>query len=178
LSAVVPRTPYHHQSTLPVPGSNQPIVTPSRAGRILEAGITAFAATTGAILAFGHSRGGALLPFTTVGRRVVREVTLPIVGDATVGLIVHFGQCLALGALVVLLAPSGDRRSRVRAALLTVLLWHLAAMVSWFSAIRADSSLSISTFARAGFALVLVLALVVGSRDRNDTKDFRMSPPD
>jgi hypothetical protein len=141
-------------------------VTTTRAARILEAGITAFAATTGAILAFGHSRGGALLPFVRVGRRVVREVTLPVIGDATLGVVVHLGQSLALGALVVLLAQNSRRASRVRAALITVVLWHLTALVPWFAAIRADASLGLAPVARVGLALILVVALVVGSRGR------------
>ena len=141
-------------------------MTSSRAARIIEAGITAFAATTGAILAFGHSRGGALLPFVRVGRRVVREVTLPALGDATLGLLVHLGQSLALGALVVILSANARTASRVRAALIAVVLWQLSALVPWFLAIRPDASLALSTFARAGLALVLVVSLVVGSRGR------------
>jgi hypothetical protein len=141
-------------------------VITSRAARILEAGITAFAATTGAILAFGHSRGGALLPFVRVGRRVVREVTLPAIGDATLGLFVHFGQSLALGAVVVFLAQTQRTASRVRAALIAVLLWLVAALIPWFAAIRADASLGLSSIARAGLALILVGALVAGSRGR------------
>ncbi len=149
-----------------------------RATRILEAGITAFAATTGAILAFGRGRGGALLPFVRVGRRVVREVTVPVLGDAGVGLIVHLGQSLALGALTVLLSGSLRTATRVRAALVTVLLWQIAAMVPWFAAIRADASLGLSTFARVGLAAVLTVSLVVGSRGRMPEPIIDTTPPD
>ena len=148
----------------------------SRAARVLEAGFTAFAATTGAILAFGHGRGGALLPFVRVGRRVVREVTLPAIGDATLGLVVHLGQSLALGAVAVLLSQTTRTASRVRAALIAVLLWHLAALVPWFAAIRADASLGLSPITRAGLALILVVALVVGSRGR-DAETERVAHP-
>lgn len=141
-------------------------MTSSRAARIVEAGTTAFAVTTGAILAFGRGRGGAVLPFVRVGRRVVREVTLPAFGDATIGLIVHLGQSLALGALVVFLSGSLRTAARVRAALITVALWQLAALVPGFASIRADASLGLSTFARGGLALMLIVALVVGSRGR------------
>lgn len=107
-----------------------------------------------------------LLPFVRVGRRVVRDVTLPAIGDATLGLLVHLGQSLALGALVVFLAQAMRGNSRVRAALIAVVLWHLAALVPWFAAIRVDASLGLSSIARAGLAGILVVALVVGSRGR------------
>jgi hypothetical protein len=97
-------------------------------------------------------------------------------GDATVGLIVHLGQSLALGALVVLLSEASRTATRVRAALLTVLLWHLAALLPWFVAIRADASLGLSPFARGGLALILVVALVVGSRGRAAETE-RVAPP-
>jgi len=151
-------------------------VTSSRAARILETGLTAFAATTGAILVFGRGRGGALLPFVRVGRRVVREITLPPIGDATLGLLVHLGQSLALGAVVVLLAQTPRLASRVRAALVAVVLWQLSALIPWFSAIRADASLGLSTIARAGLALILVVALIVGSRGRAPETE-RVAPP-
>jgi hypothetical protein len=108
----------------------------------------------------------------------VREVTLPAIGDATVGLIVHLGQSLALGALVVLLSEATRTSTRVRAALLTVLLWHLAALLPWLVAIRADASLALSPFARAGLALILIVALVVGSRGRVAETDRAESPLD
>lgn len=148
----------------------------SRAPRILEAGINAFAVTTGVILAFGYGRGGMLLPFIRVGRRVVREITLPSVGDATIGLIVHFGQSLALGAIAVFLAGSGELRMRIRAALITVALWQLAALLPWFAAIRADVSLNLSTIARAGIALLLIAALALGSRARLATAPHSHEP--
>jgi hypothetical protein len=153
-------------------------VTTSRAARILEAGITAFAFTTGALLVFGYSRGGSLLPFITVGRRVVRDVTLPVAVEAGVGLIVHFGQCLALGALVVFLTTGPHRIYRIRAALLTVVLWHLAAMVSWFTAIRADAALNLSAVVRGGLAVILIVALVVGSRGRTVDASAPARPSD
>jgi hypothetical protein len=106
----------------------------------------------------------------------VREVTLPAMGDATIGLLVHLGQSLALGALVVFLSEASRRDTRIRAALLTVLLWHLAALVPWFVAIRADASLGLSTIARAGLSLILVVALVVGSRGRGAETE-RVAPP-
>jgi hypothetical protein len=108
----------------------------------------------------------------------VREVTLPAIGDATLGLLVHLGQSLALGALVVFLARTPLRASRVRAALVTVVLWHLAALIPWFAAIRADASLALSSVARAGLALVLIVALVVGSRDRGSDPAPATTTPD
>jgi hypothetical protein len=143
---------------------------PSNATRILGAGIAVFTLLTGALLVFGHNRGGALAPFARVGRNVARDVSLSQAGDAAVGLVVHLGQSLALGALAVLLLSVLRPPSRLRAALIVVLVWQLAALVPWFAVIRPESSVSLTPLARALMAVLLVVAVVVGTGRRDDAK--------
>jgi hypothetical protein len=102
----------------------------------------------------------------------VREITLPLLGDAGVGLLVHLGQSLALGAIAVLLTRSFETRARVRAALITVALWQLVAVVPGFSAIRADAAMNLSVVARIGLALLLIVALTFGTRGRATAPRF------
>ena len=136
------------------------------ASRTVWAGITAFTATTGALLAFAYARGGMFVPFARIGRRVALNVALPYWGDTLVGMVVHLGQSLALGALTVLLAGAWPAASRLRAALLVVLCWQLATIVPWLAVIRVDLSVELSPIARLGLAVLLVAALAMGQGKR------------
>jgi len=128
-----------------------------RAPRILEAGLAAFGGTLGALLIFARHSGSALEPFIVVGARVVRDVVLPLWVSALVGVLVHLGQCLALGAATVYLREIIPSGSRLRAALLVLILWQLAALLPWIAVIRADLAIHLTIAQR------IVIAVLVGA---------------
>lgn len=148
--------------------SNEPVtglpIPPNRAGRIVEAGLAAFGATTGALLVFGHQRGGAWAPFADVGRHVARDIVLPVWGDVSIGLAVHLGHSLALGAVAVLVRGATRSLSRVRAALVVAVLWQLASLVPWLAVIRADMTIRLTTGERVALILLMVAALTLGPK--------------
>lgn len=148
------------------PGPGAPLSL-RRVAWTVDAGIAAFAATTGALLMFANARGSAVAPFAAIGRRVARDIVLPLWGDVTLGLGVHLGQCLALGAATaLLLGAAADWRARIRAALVVVFVWELAARVAWLAVVRADVVSGLSTASRAGLAVLMIGALAVGPRGK------------
>ena len=150
----------------PVADPTLPRSASSRLAWALDAGLAAFAGTTGAILTFGRLRGGAFAAFEVIGRRVALDVALPRWGDAAVGLAVHAGQCLALGGAAALLLGAGRIESRLRAGLFVVFAWELAARVPWLAFVRADVAAGFSVWPRAALALLLGAALAFAPRAR------------
>lgn len=150
----------------PVADPTLPRSASSRLTWALDAGLAAFAGTTGAILTFGRLRGGAFAAFEVIGRRVALDVALPRWGDAAVGLAVHAGQCLALGGAAALLLGAGRIESRLRAGLFVVFAWELAARVPWLAFVRADVAAGFSVWPRAALALLLGAALAFAPRAR------------
>jgi hypothetical protein len=136
----------------------------SRPAWALDAGVGAFAATTGALLVFARQRGGMFSPFAQVGRRFARDIALPYWGDATAGLVIHFGEALVLGACTAVLLGAGGARARVRAALLVVLLWEVAPLIAPLAAVRVDIAADLPVVERAGLAFVLLIALTLAPR--------------
>jgi len=149
----------------PVADPTLPRTASSRITWALDAGLAAFAGTTGAMLAFGRLRGGAFASFEVIGRRVALDVALPRWGDILLGLVVHAGQCLALGAGAALLLGAGRIGSRLRAALLIVFAWELAARVPWLAFVRADVAAGFGVWPRAALAVLLGAALAFAPRD-------------
>jgi hypothetical protein len=133
---------------------------------VLDAALASFAVTGGALMAFGRLRDGAFSAFAVVGRRVTRDVVLPYWGDALVGLAVHAGQCVALGAAAAVLLGAGRAGSRVRTALVVVLAWELAARFAWLAFVRADVAAGLSFWPRALVAVLLGAALAIAPRRR------------
>jgi hypothetical protein len=133
---------------------------------MLDAAVAASALTTGALLAFGRSRGGMWAPFASVGRRAAGGGPLePPQLEVLIGVGVHLGQMVALGAATALLLGGGRVSSRLRAALLVVLAWELAArLLPWLPGLRVDAALGLPLLPRVGLAAVLVLALAFAPR--------------
>lgn len=151
--------------------SGEPVISraetspPNRwAVHTLFAGFFSFAATTGALLAFARSRGGAWAPFAHVGRRVARNILLPEWVDVGVGLVVHVGHSLALAAIAAGLYAIGRPFTRLRAALIVAVCWQLIGNIMWLAVIRPDKALSLGTAPRVVLALCLVAAIAVGLR--------------
>jgi hypothetical protein len=89
---------------------------------------------------------------------------LPGWGDAVLGLAVHSGQCLILGAATALLLGDGGWASRLRSALVVVAAWELLARLQWFAIVRADIAAGLSLPAQIGLALLLAGALAIAPR--------------
>lgn len=143
-----------------------------------DAALAAFGATTGALLAFGVRRAGALAPFATVGRRVAREIALPVWGDAVVGLVVHFGEMLFLGLLMAALMHTDTRSTRLRSALVVVLAWQLVAPWHTLAVVRADVAADLVPISRVGLAVLLAAALAFGPRRAETARVARADPQD
>ena len=139
-------------------------VVPSRVAWLFDAGLAAFAASTGALLAFAYVQGDTLAPFALVGRRVARDIVFSTGGDAAIGLAVHFGQSIALGAAMALLLGAERISSRVRSALIVVLCWQLVAFVPWIAVVRADIAIGLTPLPRVGLAALLTAALALAPR--------------
>lgn len=137
---------------------------PRRATWALDAGLAGFAATTGALLAFGHSRGGALQPFAFIGRRIARDITLPEWANASLGMGAHLGASLILGALMAMLLTSLDKRVRVRCAIVVVVAWELCGRIAILAAVRADLAAGLNPGRRFALALLLIAALALAPR--------------
>lgn len=126
-----------------------------------EAGIAGFAMTTGALMAFGWRRGGIFTSFALIGRRVARDIVLPIWGDAMLGLAIHLGEMFVVGALAAMFAVTLRTVSRVRAAVLAVLVWQAGSMFPPFAVVRPDVVANLAWFLRIGLAVLLTAALVL-----------------
>lgn len=84
----------------------------------MTAGLTAAAATSGALLLFGSRLGDPLQAFTAVGVPVIgRGVPLLAAG---IGLVAHISVCVLWGAIFGLLVPASPRPLTVAAAALGV----------------------------------------------------------
>ena len=154
-------------------GDSAPIpatAPPAGAIRAIDAGLAAFAATTGALLVFGHAGAGTFTAFAIVGRRVARDIVLSTGGDVLVGLMVHLGESMVLGALTAAVLGAGTVSNRLRAALAVVLLWELAPLIGVFAALRADVAADLSAAQRVALALVLVAALALAPRGAREDK--------
>jgi hypothetical protein len=132
--------------------------------RALDGGSAVFAVTTGAILAFAFRRDGLFAPFAHVGRRIARDIVLPVWGDVTIGLVVHLGESFALGALAAALYTPATRAPRLRAAALATAVWLLTTWLPWVAVLRADLAVGLSTSLRVGFTLLVIAALTFGPR--------------
>jgi hypothetical protein len=139
-------------------------VAPSRLAWFLDAAIAAGAASTGALLIFGRARDGMWAGFAQVGRVVGREWTQSVAAQAALGLVVHLGQMAALGAAMALLLGSTRISSRLRAALLIVLAWEIAARVPWLAVLRADMASNLALAPRIGLVALVALALAFAPR--------------
>lgn len=136
----------------------------SRLATALEAGLAVFAVTAGALMTFGARRSGSFSAFTEVGSRIARDVVLPRWGDALLGVGAHLGQSLVLGAVTAFLLGGRPDASRLRAALIAVILWQVAALVPWIAAVRADLALPLGPVARIGLTALVVAALAIVPR--------------
>jgi len=139
---------------------------PSRLLWALDAGVAAGALTTGALLAFGRARAGLTEGFRRVGEVVAGTGTLSAPLEVAVGLLVHWGQMIALGAAMALLLGGTRIASRLRAALLVVLAWELWGRVAWMAVLRVDLVSGLATAPRIGLAVVVVVALALAPRRR------------
>lgn len=138
---------------------------PRRAKWALDAGFAGFAATTGALLAFGHARGDALGSFAFIGRRIAREVALPEWAHAALGVGAHFGVSFALGALMAMLLTSLRTQTRVRCALVVVVAWEICARIAPLAAVRVDLVAGLDPARRVALALLLGAALAYAPRE-------------
>lgn len=129
-----------------------------------DAGLTAFAATTGALLMLGRNRGGSLFAFADVGRHVMREIYLPYWGDAIIGMAIHLGEMTLLGVAVTALLAGWRAHARWRSAAIVVFVWQLGALFTPFALVRADITAGLSVRIQFGIAALLVAALALGTR--------------
>lgn len=113
---------------------------------------------------FATHRGSAFAPYATVGARVSLDAVLPPGAHTLIGLAVHAGESLALGALVVILSQAWPRSPRVVTALTAVVLYEIVSRLPWIAVLRADLALPLTAVARAGLALLLVVALSTRTR--------------
>jgi hypothetical protein len=137
---------------------------PRRATWALDAGVAGFAATTGALLAFGRARGDAFGSFAFIGRRIAREITLPEWANAVLGVGAHSGTSLALGALMAMLLTNLHTQVRLRSALVVVVAWEVCARIAPLAAIRADLAAGLNPGRRVALALLLGAALAFAPR--------------
>jgi hypothetical protein len=121
-----------------------------------DAGLAAFAATTGALLMLGRTRGGSLFAFADVGRHVMREIYLPYWGDVVVGMAIHLGEMTLLGVAVTAVLAGWRAHAR----------WRSAGIVVFapFALVRADVAAGLSVRIQFGIAVLLVTALALGTR--------------
>jgi hypothetical protein len=129
-----------------------------------DAGLAAFAATTGALLMLGRTRGGSLFAFADVGRHVMREIHLPYWGEAVIGLGIHLGEMTLLGVAVTAVLTAWRAHARWRSAAIVVLVWQLGALFTPFALVRADITAGLSVRIQFGIAALLVTALALGAR--------------
>lgn len=129
-----------------------------------DAGLTAFAFTTSALLVLGRHRGGTLFAFADVGRHVMREIYLPYWANAIIGMGIHLGEMALLGVAVSTLVVAWRAHARWRSAALVVLVWQLGALFTPFALVRADIAAGLSARIQLGFAALLVAALALGTR--------------
>ena len=129
-----------------------------------DAGLAAFAATTGALLALGRTREGWLFAFADVGRHVMRDIYLPYWGDAIIGMAIHLGEMTLLGVAVTALLAGWRAHARWRSAAIVVFVWQLGALFAPFALVRADITAGLSVRIQFGVAALLVAALALGTR--------------
>ena len=129
-----------------------------------DAGLAAFAATTGALLMFGRSRGGSFFAFADVGRHVMREIHLPYWGDAIIGMGIHLGEMTLLGVAITTVLAGWRAHARWRSAAIVVCVWQLGALFTPFALVRADMAAGLSVRIQFGIAALLVAALALGAR--------------
>jgi len=137
---------------------------PSRLAWCVDASVAAGAVTTGALLAFGRSRDGAWAGFRRVGEVVAGSPELGALATTGLGVLVHWGQMVALGASTALLLGGSRIASRLRAALLVVLAWEMLARVPWIAVLRADYAAGLAPAPRIGLAALLALTLALAPR--------------
>jgi hypothetical protein len=131
---------------------------------VADAALASFAVSAGALLAFGRSRDGVFAAFATVGQRVTRDIVVPGGWEVVIGFVVHAGQCVAIGAVTALLLGAGRIESRLRTALVVVLMWELAARVPWLAFVRADVVAGLSFWPRTMLAVLLAAAVAIAPR--------------
>ncbi len=148
-----------------VPDSEPPR-RPSRLTWCVDASVAAGAVTTGALLAFGRARDGAWAGFRRVGEVVAGSGDLGAAATTGLGVVVHWGQMIALGAATALLLGGSRVASRLRAALLVVLAWEVIARVPWVAVLRADFAAGLAPAPRIGLAALLALTLAFAPRRR------------
>lgn len=130
----------------------------------MDAGLAGFAATTGALLAFGRARGDVFGSFAFIGRRIAREITLPEWANATLGIGAHLGVSLALGALMAMLLTNLRAAVRVRCAIVVVVAWEICSRIAPLAAIRVDLAAGLNPGRRVALALLLGAALAFAPR--------------
>ena len=131
----------------------------------MDAGLAGFAATTGALLAFGRARGDLFGSFAFIGRRIAREITLPEWATAALGIGAHLGVSLALGALMAMLLTNLRPQIRLRCALVVVVAWEICSRIAPLAAIRVDLAAGLNPGRRVALALLLGAALAFAPRE-------------
>ena len=139
----------------------------SRAALGACAGLVAAAVTAGALVGFGRSDGGAMLPFAALGRLVLGDPVVRDSGEALAvagtGLVVHVLLVTALGAAFGLVA-AGARGLRLAAlAVATSLLAAVLHLVIASVVLRSGNAVSVFPLQGARLvALYLMLAAGLG----------------
>jgi hypothetical protein len=131
---------------------------------MLEIALATFGVTLGALMAFGRMRSGPFWAFAMVGRRVTRGLAQSPWIDVLVGVLVHAGQCVAIGAAAALMLGAGRIESRIRTALIVVLIWEMAARIAWLGSVRVDVAADFSFWPRALLAVLIGAAVVIAPR--------------
>jgi hypothetical protein len=152
----------HHP--LARPFVHRPQAEHHRVASARDAGLAAFAATTGALLVFGRTRGGFLSAFADVGRHVMRDILLPYWGDALIGLGIHLGEMTLLGVATAALVAAWHQRARWRSSGVVVAVWELGSFFPPFAVVRPDVAAALSLAQQAGVAALLLVALALGAR--------------
>ncbi len=130
---------------------------------ILVVGGVASAATTGALIAFGHRLGNAGLPFAAVSAVVLhRTPSAGAAGLVLAGIVLHVVATFAWSIVFLWLAARLHRRESIAAGLVATAEFVISWIVAWSAGSGLSSVLPLGD--RLVFALVLGGALVVGMR--------------